>query len=55
MVSDSFPLKEVDGTVYEVDCTMVEISMEPIGEFCRRCHPCDIQEAIHRVYLLDYN
>ena len=31
MASDSYPLKEVAGTVYEVDCAMIEVGGESIG------------------------
>lgn len=35
MISDSYDLKEVDGVVYEADCTMIEEGGVDVGTFVR--------------------
>lgn len=52
MASDSYPLKEVAGTVYEVDCAMIEVGGESIGEFRRHWHTCNVQKAVTAFTLL---
>ena len=31
-MSDSYPMKEVDGVVYEIDCAMITVGAVNVGE-----------------------
>lgn len=35
MIADSYDLKEIDGIVYEADCTMIEEGGVEVGTLCR--------------------
>ena len=38
IISDSYDLKEVDGVVYEVDCSMITLGAVEVSKLCARLY-----------------